>query len=300
MMSATSRHPVDDAQFDRFIDDLLPSPEEISAARHAVALVVEVLRPVLRPNESGQGRSDFLVAGSIGKRTAIRPLPPVDLLTLLPLPLPSHRELPALLERMNTALGHAFPQAQVQRTGTYVVVSADGLSVRAYPSAEGKQGFAFPLEHGWTLINPVAEMAALRLSDAVSGGISTRFLALLKAWKTACAVPVSSFALEVLVREFFARNTFTGWSSSFSDFLAWARKNTPRSFDLPGEQPPLEVRDEWHSAAEAAYWRCVLARRHAAAGEHAEARDEWRRVLGDYFAAPSPFNIWKVPQDMGP
>jgi hypothetical protein len=200
---------------------------------------------------------------------------------------------------METALRRAFPQALVETASTYVAVSADDLSVRAYPSAEGRQGFAFPLETGWTLINPVAEMAALRLSDAVSGGVSTRLLALLKAWKATSAVPISSYALEVMVREFLEQNVFNGWTACLSDFLAWARKRTPHRFELPGGNSWLEVGDDWHGAAEAAYWRCVLAGRHSASGDHGEALAEWRKLLGGYFAAPSPFNIWKVAQDVG-
>lgn len=303
-MTAGSHRPSDrrigDAEFDRFIDDLMPSPEEISAARHAAGLVVAALRPALRPGENGQGRSDFLVIGSIGKRTAIRPLPAVDLLTLLPLPLPPHHELAALLKIMETALRQAFPQALVEASSSFVAVCADGLEVRAYPSAEGRQGFAFPLDTGWTLINPVAEMAAIRLADAVSGGVSTRLLTLLKAWRTSCQVALPSFALELMVRDFLGQNAFTGWAACLSDFLAWSRQKTARRYELPGSQSWLEVGDAWHPAAEAAYWRCVLASRHDAAGDHAEAIEEWRKLLGRYFAAPSPFNIWKIPQDLGP
>ncbi|HVI51305.1 MAG TPA: hypothetical protein VM661_08865 [Candidatus Sulfotelmatobacter sp.] len=298
-MSPSPAPAIDDDTFDRFIDGLLPSPEEISAARHAAGLVVHALRDTFRPNQSGLGRSDFLVAGSIGKRTAIRPLPSVDLLYLLPPPLPIHAELPRLVESIDLALRQGFPQALVAPDATSVMVAADGLAVRVYPSAEGRKGFAFPLEDRWNTINPVAEMAALRLSDAVSGGASTRLLALLKAWRTANAVPLSSFTLELLVHDFLGQTAFADWPSCLSDFLAWARKHAPKKIELPGSEAVLNIDDTWHSAAEAAYWRCVLAGRHAASGDHHLARDEWRKLFGSYFAAPVPFNIWNLPRDLG-
>jgi len=294
-MTLAPAQPVDDACFDRFIDDLLPSPEEIAAARHAAGLVVTALRPVLRPGQSGLGRSDYLVVGSIGKRTAIRPLPPLDLLYLLP----SLQDLSPQMAAMETALRQDFPQAEITAETTSITIAADDLAVRVYPSTEGRKGFAFPLDNGWTITIPVAEMAALRLSDAVSGGISTRLLALLKAWKTACIPPLSSFALEVMVRDFLGQTSFTDWPSCLTDFLAWSRKRTPGRFELPGGESWLEIDDAWHPAAEAAYWRCVLAGRHAASGDHEAARQEWRHLFGPYFAAPSPFNIWNIPQDIG-
>jgi hypothetical protein len=137
--------------------------------------------------------------------------------------------------------------------------------------------------------NPVAEMTALRLSDSRSGGRTSRLAMLLKAWKAAGQVPLPSFAIEVLAREFFAELAPEGWPATLADFFAWARQRTPRQFDLPGGLDRLAIDDGWHPAAEAAYWRCILAGRHAASGDGQAALAEWRTLLGPRFGTPPSF-----------
>ena len=110
---------------------------------------------------------------------------------------------------------------------------------------------------------------------------------------------ISSFALEVLAREFLSEYSFVTWSGTLSDFMAWARQRTPQSFTLPGNAARLTVGDAWHPAAEAAYWRCMLANRNVVAGDFAAAITEMRSLLGPLFAAPPAFNIWNVRPDVG-
>jgi hypothetical protein len=273
----------DNDLFDALVDELVVTPEEIAAAHRAAVRVAAVLRRAFRPSaDDADTRDDYLIAGSVGKRLAIRPMPAVDLLYLLSADT-AHADLPA---QMEAAVGAAFPGAEAMAGDGSLRIPVDGLMIAVSPALEHQGAFAMARREGWVITNPVAEMAALRLSDALSGGRTTRLALLIKAWKAACHVALPSFAVEVLAREFCGEIAPSDWPGTLADFFAWARQRTPKSFDLPGGLDRLTIDDAWHPAAETAYWRCVLAGHHAAAGDHAAAIDEWRTLLGPRFAAP--------------
>lgn len=284
-----------DLRFDAFIDDLILSPEELAAARQAAVMVAGLLRRAFRPDPAdGDDRTDHLVAGAVGKRIAIRPLSSVDLLYLIP----GEAQQAELLWRMEGALRAALPAAPVGLGDGRLLVEIGSIPVAVRPAVEHQGGFAIPGSQGWMVTNPAAEMAALRLSDSLNDGRTTRLLALLKAWRTACAVPLSSFALELLTREFLSECHPPTWAARMSDFFAWGRRRTPGPIDLPGGLGRLQLDDGWHPAAEAAYWRAVLAERHAASGDDDADLAEWRHLLGQNFGRPPAFNIWNVRKDL--
>lgn len=284
-----------DLRFDAFIDGLVLSPEELAAARQAAMMVAAQLRRAFYPDATASDeRSDHLVAGAVGKRIAIRPLTSVDLLYLLP----AGSQQADVLLRMEGVLRAALPAAPLDFGDGRLLVEIGSIPVAVHPAVEHHGGFAIPGSQGWMLTNPAAEMAALRLSDSLNGGLTTRFLALLKAWRLACAVPVGSFALEILAREFISECNPPGWPARLSDFFAWLRQRTPKQYALPGGLGNLHIDDACHPAAEAAYWRAVLAQRHAASGDEPEELAEWRHLLGRHFGRPPAFNIWNVRQDL--
>jgi len=284
-----------DLRFDAFIDDLILSPEELAAARQAAVMVAALLRRALgsEPVDSDE-RGDHLVAGAVGKRIAVRPLTAVDLFYLAP----GGPQQTDILWRMEGALRAALPAAPVGLGDGCLLVEIGSIPVAVRPAVEHQGGFAIPGHQGWMLTNPAAEMAALRLSDSLNGGRTTRLLALLKAWRSVCSVPLTSFALELLVREFMNECKPLTWSAGLSDFFAWGRQRTPKAFELPGGLGKMEIGGAWHPAAEAAYWRAVLAERHAASGDDPAELTEWRHLLGQQFGRPPAFNIWNVRQDL--
>lgn len=267
---------------DLLLAALQPSAEDYASGR---ALAGAIL-PALRHHFAivGEHGEDHLIAGSFGKRTAIRPLPPVDLYVLLP------------------GDGRTDPQAARDEVALALDLGpsalADGWRVTA-PLPAGlvavapclRQGGAFlipdPQGVGWRVSNPAAEIAAFRLTDQVHGGRPHLLLTLVKAWLRHGGVPLAAFAAEVLTREYFAEEPVAhDLPGLFSGFLSWARRRTPAEFALPGGQGRLFVDPAWHSHGEAAYWRCVLAERLDAAGEHGPATLEWRRLFGPQVPGP--------------
>lgn len=262
--------------FELFVQRLRPDAAEMAAARHAAGAVAAVLRRHFRPGAAAR-RDDHLIAGSFGKRTAIRPLPAVDLYYLLPETAciggpPSCAEA---LRQTAAALGGGVGDPDGWR------ILAGGVA--AIPCVERGGAFLIPGETGWRISNPAAETAALRLADSLSEGRLGRLLALLKAWRRAVGAPVSALGLELLARDYVGAVQPAPLPRLFGDFFAWARRHTPARLELPGGMEHLAIGDGWHGPAEAAYWRCVLAGRHAAAGEWPAATAEWRKVLGADF-----------------
>ena len=267
---------------EHFTAALHPSAEEYASGR---ALASEVL-PALRQHFGmlGDSGEDHLVAGSFGKRTAIRPLPPVDLYILLP----GDRQIDPLAAREEVAMALDLgPSALAD--GWRVTAPLPGGLVAIAPCL--RQGGVFlipdPYGIGWRVSNPAAEIAAFRVMDQVQGGRLHRLLALVKAWLRHGGVPLATFAAEVLTREYLAEETAPrDLPGLFSGFLSWARRRTPAEFSLPGGQGGLFVDPAWHGHGEAAYWRCVLAERLDAAGEHGPATLEWRRLFGPQVPGP--------------
>jgi len=145
------------------------------------------------------------------------------------------------------------------------------------------RGFAFWTSNGWIDSHPAAEITALRLSDSLSGGRTTRLLILLKAWAVADRATLPSFALEILAREFMSEHGGSVWPAILSDFFAWVRQKDTSMIQRPGSSLPLIVAQSWQKQAEAAYWRCVLAKRLAGESDPLAELAEWQRLLGPAF-----------------
>ena len=270
----------EDPRFDRFIDRLFLTPDELLLARKAAQNVAFILRAALQPE--ADERADHLVAGSIGKRTAIRPLSAVDLVYMLPDPA-LLADGPARIERI---LRQGMPGIQPEPIKLGLRVPLVDLSVHVMLACEQPRGFAFWTAEGYIDSHPAAEITALRLSDSLNGGRTTRLLVLLKAWAAAESAPLSSFVLEILAREFMSDHGGDKWPEILSDFFAWVRHKDGGSILRPGSSQPLVIGEDWQRYAESAYWRCVLAKRLAGEGDPLAELAEWRKLLGPAFGHP--------------
>jgi len=267
-----------DPRFDHFIDYMLLSPDELLLARKAAQNVARVLREALQPEVDE--RADHLVIGSVGKRTAIRPLASVDLVYLLR----DQRLVSDGLGRIERIIRQGMPGTLPHPTAHGLAIPLEDFTVMALIAKERPGGFAFWSEKGFVDSHPAAEITALRLSDSLTGGRTTRLLILLKAWAAADTVPLPSFALEILAREFMSDHGGEDWPDMLSDFFAWIRQNEIDIVARPGSDAPLHLGDRaWCKHAEAAYWRCVLAKRLAHEGDALAELREWQKLLGPAF-----------------
>jgi hypothetical protein len=281
------------ACFGAFLRRIVPTTQAYVAARAAAQTVAERLRAELYPKDSlAAGQIDHVVVGGVGKRIATAPIRVIDLLYVLPPRLRPTKAADAL-KTVWAVLKQSSPDAAIAHDRTGVLVATEAGQVRVLPSAPHEGGFLVPgaatlaRASGWSLTNPVAEAATLRLADSLYNGRPRLLLAALKAWRDQAQAPIPSFALELLVQDF-----YTGAPRPFAlgkallDFWAWGRKRTPATLRPPGALTALSVDGAWHAKAKAAYWRVTLADHHAEQGKLVDAALEWRAVLGEAFPVP--------------
>src|SRR5579859_1370816 len=267
-----------DPRFDRFIDYVQLTTDELLLARKAAQNVARVLREALQPEVDE--RADHLVIGSVGKRTAIRPLAAVDLVYLLR----DQRLVSDGMGRIERIIRQGMPGIVPEPVEHGLAVPLQDFTVMVLIAKERPGGFAFWTEKGFIDSHPAAEITALRLSDSLSNGRTTRLLILLKAWAAADSVALPSFALEIFAREFMSDQGGEAWPDILSDFFAWVRQTEFVAIARPGSSQPLELPDpSWRKQAEAAYWRCVLAKRLAHEGDALAELQEWQKLLGPAF-----------------
>ena len=97
----------------------------------------------------------------------------------------------------------------VESDGTGAAVRHDDITVKVWPAQQQNGVFLMPTAAtlnratGWSVTNPIAEAATLRLSDTLYGGRPRLLLTALKAWRLHTNVPIESYFLELLVQEFY-------------------------------------------------------------------------------------------------
>jgi hypothetical protein len=290
--------PTIGACFGEFLRRAVPNHNAYGHARALCADVVAALRAELRPKAAAD-ETDFLVGGSVGKRTALAPIRAADLLYLLPARLTAQRAGDAL-KIVWAVLKNRFEGVTIAET--CVLVPRGEAWVKVLPARDHGGAFLTPgiptltRATGWRVTNPVAEAATLRLSDSLYGGRPRLLLTALKAWAATCEAPIASFALELLVQDF-----YTGAPRPFEldraivDFWAWAKLRTPCELKPPGGQTPLNIGREWHGKAKAAYWRVTLADHHIKTGKVIDAAVEWRQLLGPLFPVPGAQPLKSLP-----
>ena len=279
------------ACFGAFLRRAVPSHAAYAGARGISDDVTAALRAELYPKDlRGDVGNDHLIAGAVGKRTSVAPITEVDVLYLLPPKLTAQKSGDAL-RIVWAVLKNRFDGVTIAETG--VLVPRGALWVKVLPCREYNGAYLIPGKPtlaratGWSITNPVAEAATLRLSDSLYGGRPRLLMTALKAWRGHAEVPITSFALELLAQEFYAGSPRPyELERALVDFWAWARKRTPCALKPPGGQTAVEVGPEWHGKAKAAYWRATLADHHLKAGHVSEAAAEWRQVLGPMFPVP--------------
>ncbi|MSO97613.1 MAG: hypothetical protein EXR11_05255 [Rhodospirillaceae bacterium] len=281
------------ACFAEFLRRIVPTSPAYMAARNAGVEIAGVLRDELYRNATIEvAETDHIVVGSVGKRTAIAPIRVVDLLYALPPKLGLIKAADAL--KMTWAVVKSrHPETQIAEDQSGVIVPRAGITVKILPCLPREGAFLVPgpptldRASGWSITNPIAEAATLRLMDSMYGSRPRLLLAVLKAWRNTNEVPISSFALELLAQDFYTSAPRPyALAPALVDFWAWSRKRTPATLRPPGASTHVVIDDAWHGKAKAAYWRATLGEYHVGQGKVVDAALEWRLTFGPKFPVP--------------
>jgi len=313
-MTAEWRHVT--GRFYAFIAALAPTPEERDRAQTSAA---DVAKLVAQRFEC-YGYGDHRVMGGFAKGTAIRLARTIDLLCSLPAGLAGEAEL-ARGPRALTPLHHdligvlslRYGAVQTSREGWLSVTIGRGddelVAVRVIPAFPGPdRGYRISTPSGksqpttWRHTDPFAESTNLRKADALSGGKATHLVRMLKAWRHARGIPITSFALELLAAEFvtvwtYHRRSLLFYDWMVRDFFFWVTAQAGTVLAVPGGTSGLEAGEDWLTEA----WTAHEIAREASALERdnrdGEAANLWRSLFGPAFGrqpAPALPPVWHL------
>mgnify|MGYP001110845687 CR=1 FL=1 len=222
----------------------------------------------------------FLLAGSWGKNTAIRPPSDLDVLFMPPTDVfhqfnsrVGNRQS-QLLQHVREALMVTYPQTRIRGDGQVVVVDFNSITVEVVPafSAQGGGYLICDTNDGgrWKRVQPHEEFGLLQRSDEAFHGNVRKLTHILKQWKNHCNVPIKAFHLEQLVRETLAAYDYGGRDEFWFDWLvrdifSHVYGRAGGGFFMPGNTNEwIELGSEWQTKAWSAYeWAskaCVLER----------------------------------------
>jgi hypothetical protein len=282
---------------------LIPTPAAYAGARAIALEVADAMRAALYPTgmkTSTSSDMSQLIVGAVGKRIAIAPIKMVDLLCVLPPRLSVPRVADAVMI-VAALLKERFGDVSL-REESGIVVERGAINVRVWPARKEGAGFLMPgpatlmRASGWSVTNPVAEAATLRLSDSLYGGRPRLLLAALKAWRLHAAVPIPSFALEVLVQDFYAAASRPlELDAALAEFWGWMSSRAGAALRPPGGRSAVDIGSDWRGKAKSAYWRAALAEHHLKERRLIDAAVEWRQTLGPAFPVPGESPLRALP-----
>jgi len=202
-----------DEGFEQFLRKLTPTEaEQAAAARHSAELQRELSArfPVER----------FWQTGSFDNGTAVHRYSAVDYFALISWQRPGDSTL--ALTAIRDALKERFPSARIRADRPAVVVEFSDLNYDIIPAFQAGAEFVCYIPgpfSGWITASPDAHQAYVNDCDYRSQGIAKNMARLLKAWKYANDVPVSSFYLEMYAATYMARNPFRSWLPTLNNLF---------------------------------------------------------------------------------
>jgi hypothetical protein len=300
--------------FRDFVSSLEPQAAERSTAV-ATASAVDLLLRRRFPMARGVGATlepPPVIIGGYAKDTAVGGISGVDLVFVLP---DRYRTEPAelagtgqnvwsaVLRDMTSLLAARFAAVEMSRDGWLSVTAHtpehDPLGVRIIPGFLcGANGYLVPANAAstpgkpWRHMIPKAEKNRLDRVDDDTAQKARHLIRMLKVWRYAASIPVTSFALELLVCEFLSIWTYRQRSALFydwmvRDFFFWMATQSGRSLGIAGSGETLTLSDLWLD-------RVLAARDMAAEAANMERDNQsvaaiacWRRIFGCRFGEPA-------------
>jgi hypothetical protein len=281
--------------FNQFNDDIYPSQVTWDKVYERGDAVVKTLQSAFPSTNSITYKSTKII-GSLGRRTASRPVSDIDLLTHLhvdpELWSRSYRDNSTdFLYRVRRSLNNASTVRKIGARGQAVrLFYADGLEVDVAAVVKyDSGGYGIPDGSGkWLTTNPVEHENHLNgINNRVDGDIK-KIIRFVKQWNATHSNYFGSFHLEALVARTFEWSLDIDSRDAIRDFFRYSRGNLSVQ-DPAGCSGDLANGMTWttrfaaQTAMERAWERTVAANRAEIDGDHKEAIRLWRIVLGEKF-----------------
>jgi hypothetical protein len=286
------------AHFTQFLTELELKPEQRLDALGKAERVARSLFARYFPGQ--QFRTDcYVIAGSLGKGTAIRPPSDVDL--IFKLPFAEHARFDGLagnkqsqlIQEVKGTLQFTYPRTDMAGDGPVVKVPFDSYYFEVVPAWLCNDGTYLNahtrLGGFWEHSAPAAEAQFLNEVDLRTAGKATHLIKMMKAWKVNCNVDLKSICLEVAC-ECFAdqwvyRDKDIFWYDwmvrDFFAFLLNLQSPVEAIMGVTGKKIPFG--EAWRSKAQTAYERALKACQLEHDDKGYSASEEWQKIFGTAF-----------------
>lgn len=255
---------------------------------------------------SSSSTSNSGLVGSWGKDTAIRPPRDIDVLFVLPQAVKERIDnLPwgrngqsELLQEVKNVLHRSYPTTTMRGDGQVVMVKFGSYAVEVIPAFRERSLFGGDTGRyvicnthdggKWAVADYVAEENAVTESNKATSGNTCDLVRMLKRWQGYSNVPIKSFVLELLARDFLASWPHSGSSTVYydwmvRDFLGYLCSKGALSWvTVPGTGEWIWLGTAWKTKAEMALLRARKACDHESADRPCSAGSEWQKIFGDF------------------
>jgi len=283
-------------RFTQFLANLEPTSEEVSGVATSLRRITRCLN--LAYWNSSSEADNRLIVGSWGKQTCIRP--PTDADMLFCLPVADYERLnqrlgnkqSALLQEVKGHLQGTYSQTDMRGDGQVVMVRLGHIVVEVVPAFMLQDGGFWICDTNdggrYKATYPVAEAARIHDSNKLFNGNTIHLIKMAKCWKNDCAVPLSSFHIELLAVDFINQWPHRGhdvfwYDWIMRDFFDWLLAQARLGYwwrTLPGSGELVYLGNEWVSKAESAASRATKACDFERDNLTIAAGQEWQKIFG--------------------
>lgn len=280
-------------RFRAFHADLNPTTDQVEDAFGKAKRVGQALERAYG-GEATESPPIFPV-GSWGKGTPVRPSADIDIMAEFHWAMYQRFHAyafngqSALLQEIKGKLEPAYPQTRKRGDGQVVQIDLNSIMVELVPVfAIGNGQFIMPDTNGggsWKTVDPAAQIKLIDDADRDFSGNVRPLCKIIKRWKHECSVDLKSFAIELLVADFFRNYPWGNYDYYYYDWYVRDCLNFMKSrvngwVAIPGTGEIVLLGDRWASKVEAAIAVAEQACDYERDDYDILAGVEWQKIFG--------------------
>jgi len=280
-------------RFRAFLSSIQLTADQLTDGKTKIKNIVKCLNKHYRCIDSDSGH--YILGGSWGKSTHVRPPRDIDLIYFLPVDIHNRYAdrtgniQSQLLQEVKSVLVGTFSQTSMRADGQVIMVGFTSYMVEVVPAFWLQNGQALICDSNqsgrYKTIDPLLELKRIDESDKKWNSNARDLVRILKTWQAFCNVPIPSFILECLVLDFLDLWPYAGQSPFYydwmvCDFLHYMLTRANGWIVMPGTGEVVSVGNEWESRVKSAAKAAEVACEHERQNYNYLAAEEWQKIFG--------------------
>lgn len=280
-------------RFKQFHSDLNPTTDQVDDAFGKAKRIGQALQRAY--GEEVTETPPIFAVGSWGKGTQVRPSTDIDIMARFDRSILERFQAyafngqSAFLQEIKGKLETSYPQTRKRGDGQVVQIDFNSIMVELVPVFPfGNGQFIMPDTNGggsWKTVDPIAQIQLIDKTDRDYNGNVRPLCKIIKRWKHECSVDLKSFAIELLVVDFFRNYTFGKYDYYWYDFyvrdcLKFFKSRVNGWVSIPGTGEIIQLGDKWASKVDAAIAIAETACNYERDDLDILAGMEWQKIFG--------------------